>query len=319
MGLPKQILDWLNDWREGWSRFWFLPALPHTLAVIRIGCGLMITYMHTVWLSRVSDFFGPNAWISSEVSREFHQRDWAWSWLWYTDSTAFASIHLGLTIVAGLMMTAGLFTRVAVPAAWFLTLMVIHRQTLATFGLDQIVAMLSMYLMFCRCGSVWSVDAWLRDRKHQSPSMSTQSSDFVSWLLPSADAAASNRIVTRLIQLHLCVIYIFGGLSKMRGEMWFDGSAMWYTIVNYEYQSLNLTWLGNSRLAIATLTAVTIFWETFYCALVWPKMTRPIALALAVFVHAGIAVGLGMITFGLIMILANFAFVEPTLIATKRE
>ncbi len=97
----------------------------------------------------------------------------------------------------------------------------------------------------------------------------------------------------------------------MRGEMWYDGSALWYTIVNYEYQSLDLTWLGHSRMTIATLTAATIFWETFYCALVWPKLTRPLTLAMAVFVHGGIALALGMVTFGSIMIVANFAFIDP--------
>lgn len=303
------LREWSTRWINGWNQFWFSPELPHVLAVIRIGCGLMIAYMHIVWLSHVDDFFGPNAWITADASRTLHSGDWGWSWLWYTESPLIAGIHLGLTILAGIMMAAGLLTRFSVPVALLLTLMVIHRQTLATFGLDQIVVMLALYLAICRSGSVWSIDAWLRDRgsdgKHQSVAAAE------SWLFPTAKAATSNRIATRLIQLHLCVIYIFGGLSKMRGEMWFDGSALWYTIVNYEYQSMDLTWLGRSRVAIASLTAITIFWETFYCALVWPKLTRPLAIALAILVHGGIALGLGMITFGFIMILANFAFVSP--------
>jgi hypothetical protein len=65
------------------------------------------------------------------------------------------------------------------------------------------------------------------------------------------------------------------------------------------------------------LTAATIFWETFYCAIVWPKLTRPIALGLAFAVHGGIALALGMITFGTIMIVANFAFISPDFFATS--
>jgi hypothetical protein len=113
------------------------------------------------------------------------------------------------------------------------------------------------------------------------------------------------------MQLHLCVIYLFGGLSKLRGEMWWDGSAIWFSIVNYEYQSLDLTWLGNFPFVIGLITAITLFWETFYCALVWPRLTRPITLLLAVLVHGGICVSLGMWTFGTMMIVANAAFIEP--------
>jgi hypothetical protein len=156
--------------------------------------------------------------------------------------------------------------------------------------------MLGMYLMIAPCGSVYSVDALLKERV---------------WAGGTSQPTVSTNIATRLIQLHLCVIYIFGGLSKMRGDWWFDGSAMWYTLVNYEYQSLDMTWLGRYPFIIASLTAFTIFWETFYCALIWPRVTRPIALAAAFFVHGGIALALGMVTFGTSMIVANFAFIEP--------
>jgi hypothetical protein len=54
-----------------------------------------------------------------------------------------------------------------------------------------------------------------------------------------------------------------------------------------------------------------MFWETFYCFLVWPRLTRPIALGMAVLIHGGIALFMGMVTFGVAMIFANLAFVPP--------
>jgi hypothetical protein len=305
-GWIESTRDWLHAWAELWSRFWFQSLGPETLAVIRICTGAMLAYMHVIWLSRQADFFGPQAWINREASQSLHVSGWAWSWLWYTDSPLVVYSHLGLAILCSLLMMIGLGTRLVIPIAWLLTLMVCHRSTLALFGLDQVVMMLTMYLAIARSGSVYSLDSRLRDRlDHRKENLSG------SWWLPSAKAAEMNRVATRLIQLHLCAIYLFGGLSKMRGEMWYDGSAMWFTIVNYEYQSFDLTWIGRSPLLIATLSGLTIFWETFYCALVWPKLTRPLVLATAVFVHGGIAFGLGMITFGTIMIVANLAFVAP--------
>lgn len=302
----SSLLSWLKDLLRSWDQFWFTPKLPHTLAVIRIGCGALMVYVHLIWAIFATDFMGNSAWIDNATIRELHNpgsnAQWAWSWLWYIDSPFLLRLHELLAMLFSGAMMLGFLTRVTTPLAWLFTLMTCHRLTGALFGLDQVLIMLSMYLMLAPCGSVYSIDAVLLKRGWQ-----------LNWLPTGEPNRASllNNVATRLIQLHLCVIYIFGGLSKMRGEMWFDGSAMWYTLVNYEYQSLDMTWIGKSPFIIASLTAVTIFWETFYCALVWPRLTRPIALALAFFVHSGIAVVLGMVTFGTSMILANLAFFEP--------
>jgi len=131
------------------------------------------------------------------------------------------------------------------------------------------------------------------------------------WLLPDATPSIAANIATRIFQLHLCIIYLFGGLAKARGVSWWDGTAMWYSVANYEYQSIDLTWIANYPRFFTAMTHVTLFWEIFYCALVWPRLTRPIALAIAVVVHGGIALFLGMITFGLMMIAANIVFLRP--------
>ncbi|QDV27912.1 HTTM domain-containing protein [Aureliella helgolandensis] len=293
---------WGKSLLEGWDRFWFTPQLPHTLAIIRILCGGMLAYVHVIWTSLLTDFMGEAAWIDAAAIQQLHAQDWSWSWLFYVDQPWVLMSHELVAILASLLMMLGCATRVTIPLAWWMTLMVCHRMTGALFGLDQIVMLLAMYLMVARSGSVWSVDAVWRDRRGES------------YWLPSARASVGNNVATRLIQLHLCVIYLFGGLSKMRGEMWFDGSALWFSAVNFEYQSLDITWLGYMPFLIATLTSLTLFWETFYCALVWPRATRPFALGMAVLVHAGIGLALGMVTFGVIMLTANLAFVPPEMV-----
>jgi hypothetical protein len=89
---------------------------------------------------------------------------------------------------------------------------------------------------------------------------------------------------------------------------------MWLALANYEYQTIDLTILGRWPWMINFLTHITVLWELFYCVLVWPRLTRPLVLALAIPLHAGIAMCLGMITFGLIMLVGNFAFVPADLI-----
>jgi hypothetical protein len=150
--------------------------------------------------------------------------------------------------------------------------------------------------MFGNSGGIWSLDRWLAIRRGNDA-------------LPQATVGTN--IAVRLLQLHMCVIYLFGGIGKMRGDMWWDGSALWFAFATLEYQSLDMTWMVNHRWLLALLTHVTVFWETFYCFLVWPKLTRPIAVGMAIGVHLGIAACLGMKTFGLVMIIGNLAFVYP--------
>src|SRR5436190_22735732 len=145
-------------------------------------------------------------------------------------------------------------------------------------------------------GGTWSVDRWLARRRGLDT--------------PERPTIGTN-IAVRLLQIHMCVIYLFGGIAKMRGETWWDGSALWYAFASLEYQSIDMTWMVHYRWLLALLSHVTIFWETFYCFLVWPKLTRPICLAMAVMVHLGIAMCLGMKTFGMVMIIGNLAFVYP--------
>jgi hypothetical protein len=312
---------------DGLFGFFFTPTTSHTLEILRMATGLMIVYVHAIWISRLEDFFGPNALLNLDAWRAIHMGevpDAKWTYLALTDSMWVASIHEWVALMAGLFVTLGFMTRTSLIAAWLLTLLTAHRLTGFLFGLDQVVLMLSSYLCLSQAGSLLSVDRFLSTK---SPKLTSQSwyrilsgYSAVRQAVGSASgpeyaplASWNNTVATRLIQIHLCIIYLFGGLGKLRGEMWWDGSAMWFTASAYEYQSLDLTWIGNYPVIAALLTHITIFWEVTYIAIVWPRWTRPIALLLAVFVHGGIALFLGMMTFGWIMIVANLAFVTPDL------
>jgi hypothetical protein len=258
--------------------------------------GAMLFYTHLVWGKDLLAFLGPQAWVNRETAVQMNSW-WAWSYLYYVESPALLwTLHvIALTVFA--LLTLGLFTRVTSILAAIITISYCNRLVGVQFGLDQINALLATYLAVGPSGAVYSLDRWLTCRKAGRS-------------LPIEPSVGAN-IAIRLIQLHMCIIYLFGGISKMRGDTWWDGTAVWLAIANYEYQSLDMTWLVYFPALVALASHITIFWETFYCVLIWPRATRPIFLALAVAVHGGIALCLGMITFGLAMIIANLAFVSP--------
>jgi hypothetical protein len=284
---------WFKDVARQWNQFWFTPLAPHTLGMIRILAGAMLLYTHLVWTIGLEDFFGANAWLDRETTRNLSGQYYAWSPLFHFDNPlALWLFHLAsIATMFGLMV--GWRTRETSILAWLFAVSYCHRLQGALFGLDQVNTMLAMYLMLAPCGAVYSVDRWLAgDKGSEEPTVSTN-------------------IATRLMQLHLCVVYLFGSVTKMRGDSWWDGSAFWFGIANLEYQSLDLTWMVRFPALIAFVTHATLFWELFYCGLIWPKRTRPLMLAFAVVLHTGIAMCMGMITFGLAMIFFNSVFVPP--------
>ncbi|MEQ1829347.1 MAG: HTTM domain-containing protein [Pirellula sp.] len=297
--------------------FFFLPSRPETLAIMRVMTGLMIAYIHWVWMLDLESFMGANALLDNETWRTLHRGsvpDTKWTYLSAIDSMTWIRLHEGAACIFGLLMAVGLLTRFACVLAWFLTLMTVHRMTGFLFGLDQVTLMLAMYLCLSRCGSAYSLDVQLVGRYpnwFEARRWAQWLSGIVFYQSAIASHCWSNTLSTRLIQLHLCVIYLFGGIGKMRGETWWDGSALWYSVAAYEYQSLDMTWIGHFPLIASIATHVTVFWEMAYCAIVWPRWLRPWALGIACMVHGGIALFLGMITFGMMMIVANLAFVCP--------
>jgi hypothetical protein len=323
---------------DGWNRFWFTPQDPATLGLIRVLAGAMLFYTHVVWSLDLEGFFGAGGWLAPDALSEAYgeARNLFWShWHWLSSPMAMWTMHIAALVVFALL-TVGLFTRVASILAWLFTVSYAHRvMPAALFGLDDINAMLAMYLMVGPAGAAYSLDSWFVSRRSRAGEKSAQVSTTARESRGGQGGTAAREaelqkqsvprqslgtrrahsiganVAIRLMQLHLCVIYLFSGLGKAMGETWWDGSAMWLAVANYEYQSIDLTWLASSPELLSLLAHVIVAWELSYPALVWPRLTRPLVVAMSLPTHLGIALFLGMMTFGLAMIIANLAFVSP--------
>ncbi len=285
-----------NSWSVAWNRFWFRPQDPAVLGLIRIMVGCIVFYCHLVWTLELTTFFGPEGFLPQEYRSLLFGSSFAWSHLdWFSARTTILAVHIiGLFVVAA--FTFGLWTRCSAIATALLVISYANRGTGALFGLDQINGFLCMYLAIGNSGGAFSLDAWRRNRRGAG-----EGGGCDTW----------TQIATRLIQIHMCIVYLFAAIGKLQGDMWFNGEAVWGALASYEYQTLDMTWLGGHMWLVALLTLGSLAWELSYAALVWPKLTRPLVLAIAIPVHLGIGLCMGMMTFGLVMLVGNFAFVDP--------
>jgi len=301
------IRNYVIDVWGAWNDFWFSPTNPATLSAIRVFTGAMLFYTHLVWSFDLQGFFGRDGWLPMAFMDTVEQYQnggtegytrWNWTYFHYIDSpTLLWIVHIAALLVFFFLMV-GFFSRTMAVLAYVAAVSYANRVTPgAYFGLDKINCLLAMYLMLGPCGARYSIDRIWRLRKGAPKEVP-----------PSISA----NLAIRLIQIHMCIIYLFSALGKLQGESWWNGEAVWYSSANLEYQFLiDLTWLANHPWLVSLLTHLTVYWELTYSALIWPRLTRPWVLLMAVLVHGGICIAYGMPTFGLAMLIGNFAFVAP--------
>lgn len=290
----KPILDWIQSVGLAWNQFWFTPRDGNVLGLIRLLTGLTVCYTHLAWTPLLQRFLGPEGMLPQTYRAQFFDSAFAWSHFdWFATPGPLWGIHF-VALMVMLMFAFGFWTRSTGIATAFFVISYANRATGATFGLDQIAGFLVLYLAIANGSGAFSLAARL-GFGHAKPTTSI-----------------ANNIATRLIQIHLCAVYLFAGLGKCQGDYWWNGEAIWGAVASYEYQTIDMTWLAAHMWLINALTLLTLLFEVGYAALIWQRLTRPVMLLLAIPLHLGIGLCMGMLEFGLIMLIANLAFVRTS-------
>jgi hypothetical protein len=288
--------QWLISWGQAWNSFWFTASDPLPLAVLRIATGVLAAWASVVWLLDAESFFGEYGWQAPWNVWRMNDQPWQWSWYFAWRSPTALLLFGWITLLSAVFMTVGLATPLAVIVTWAGLTAAANRAALNVFGFDDVLGLLLVPLAIGPSGSRLSIDGRLFPDIRGAITR------------PSPRAT----VAIRLIQVHLCVLYFFSGCGKMLGASWWEGTALWGAVANVQYRTIDLTWLAGHPLLVNALTLGTLFWEVAYAALIWPRLTRPLFLTMAVAVHLGIGLAMGMMEFGLAMIVANLAFVPAT-------
>lgn len=97
-------------------------------------------------------------------------------------------------------------------------------------------------------------------------------------------------IAVAAIIAHVCLAYLVSGLSKANAEVWNNGTAMYYILLNDRFRGtdwLNQT-LANSVLFNFFVCYTTIIWESTFCFAVFVKRLRIPVLLMGIGMHLSI-------------------------------
>lgn len=249
-------------------------------------------------------------------------------WFHVTDPTEMALAHaLALTVMV--LFTVGFCTRVTAVLTWIAVVGYIHRTNQILFGMDTMMNILLIYLTIGNSGAALSVDRLIaryravRASLRRSGTIDEPTRAFLAQAPPSVGA----NLGVRLIQVHFCFIYMAAGLSKLKGPAWWDGRAFWDVMINPEFTLMRYVWFEDVIRAIASvkplyyaITALGVWFtwglEIAFPFLIWTRL-RPFMLWLAVLLHAGIGVLMGLNIFELLMMTMLLVFFPPGVIRDR--
>ncbi|MEU0370842.1 HTTM domain-containing protein [Streptomyces sp. NPDC006283] len=145
--------------RQGVVRITSGPVAPYQAAVIRIGFSLTwLALLLREWVHR-HELYGPGSPWSWDMAREWNASNGGFSVLMWHDGRLWFEIVYLAAIAAAVMMLVGWRTRTASLLFMLGVLAIQNRNSFVGNGGDNVLHIMAIYLVFARCGRVWSLDA----------------------------------------------------------------------------------------------------------------------------------------------------------------
>jgi len=289
-----------NLWQR-WNLFWFGPVPLYNLAVFRILLCFNLVVMYLNRQGDVSLFYTdqgilPRSLAHAVLPEGF--RPFAFYSFWPDRFEPWVhAFYVFLLILMGLGVVGRLFSLIAV----FLHLAFLYRNYGVAFGADQIATTFLLYLALTQSYSRLSVLEWWKRKKSTAPIQEDL------W----------TSVFYRMIQIQLCLVYVYSGMEKLKGMSWWDGTAVWSVLANSQMVIGDLTWMRHLPLLIVFISFTTILFEVYFPVLVWVKPLRKYFLMAGVLFHVGIGTVMALWSFAFLMISPYVLFLsEETVKAT---
>ncbi len=211
-------------------------------------------------------------------------------WFFWPDSWV-VFVHLALVLLLALA-TLGYANRYTLLLTWAVQQGIFNRNYAINFGADSIGGLFLFYLAFTNCCEYYSLKNKTRPRSDDLSSM-----------------------VYRLVQFQICIIYAYSGFEKLKGNTWWDGTALWTVFANPQFSEYDLKFLSHFPWFFAIGTFITIIFEIYFTAAMLNPVLRKYGLMTGIFFHLSIGILLGLMPFSLVMLSTYFLFLKPEEIA----
>jgi hypothetical protein len=304
-GITGYLQELATRFGAGWNKFWFEPRDVATVALMRMLTGAMALYFVASFTPDLVEWFGTDGLLTISLAEQFSGDAARWSFFYYLESPTDLWIAHVASLAVIVLYTVGAFSRVTSVLATIAVLSCIHRAPAVMSQFEPILTLTMVYLCIAPTGGRWSVDAWRARRKAEDADRPLK--------LNTTSTAAT--VASRLIQVHLCTVFVMMALAKVYGDVWWSGEAVWWLIARPESRLIDLSGLLTDHEYIRNFwTHSIILFEFIFPVLVWNQLARPAMLAMAVLHLAMLAVITALVPFCATMLIASVAFVDPAVV-----
>lgn len=295
----------MTQWKERLRVFLFPPETDRWLGLLRIGLGLQVLFYALSLRADWNYLFAgpgdgligralPEALLSTE-SPLIPRLGWLvmlTARTGFSESTAL-SIVWWVLLFAGCCLLIGFLSRASAILAWFVHLCAAESGGFVSYGVDNFMTIGLFYLMLSPLPDRYSLDQRWRKLPPKNPHLLG--------------------FFRRVLQVHLCLIYFFGGLAKCLGSGWWDGSNLWRALIRPPFNLIAPEMLIRLKYLFSVAGIVISLLEISYPVFIWNRKTRGIWLVAICAMHVGIGLTMGMDLFAFIMIVLNIAAFGPGL------
>jgi hypothetical protein len=280
-----------------WALVTDRPVSLYATSVLRIGYGLLYLVFLLREFPHRHELWGPDSpWTPALAAQLFDQTGW------YVAA-----------LVTSALFTLGWRTRATSVLFAFAVTSFHARSIFMTDAGDNLVVLMSLYLVLTACGRRWSLDARRQRRKAAHAAGAPDRVRSSTALQLRAARVTLTTVVHNcgvfVIAAQVCFLYGSAGLYKVQGSFWADGTALHY-VLNLE---LFQPWPALSHfvdqypIAIAAIGYLTVLTQVAFPFVLFGRLKYPV-LALLLGMHVGIAVLLGLPVFSGAMIVADAVF-----------
>jgi len=251
-----------------WMRFWFAPAGPWPLALVRVLGGLLAL---ALWVSYAWDlevWFGPRGMIPPALLGAWRS---PFALSLFDHAGTSTAVRVGY-LAGGLVLAAftiGFATPVTAVLGGLAFTTLLHRGPMLVGPADDVAAVILWCTAIGRSGDALSVDRLIADRLGR----------------PAPCPAFRTRIALGLLRVHASVIAAAAALAQLKGDVWWNGTAAWWLASRADSRLVDLTgaFLRSEYLMNLVTHAIVLF-EVVVAAGLWFSAVRGVIVPVAVVV-----------------------------------
>ncbi|MFD3456252.1 HTTM domain-containing protein [Streptomyces sp. NPDC058691] len=157
--VPSAFVRLRRAMGRGVARITSGAIAPYQTAVLRIGLAFAwFAFLLREWLHR-ADLYGVDAPWSWGMGRELISVNHAFTALMWNDGRLWFEVVYAAAMVVSVMLLLGWRTRTTSLLFMIGVLAIVNRNPMVADGGDNVFKVMAIYLVFTRCGQVWSLDA----------------------------------------------------------------------------------------------------------------------------------------------------------------